>query len=189
MEMLSAYVTNLHAYNAGALIGKWVKFPIDEDDMNDIFYQIGVCPNYENINPSFDVDYLGEEWFISDYDGEFGSELSKMYGEYANIETLNEIAEQLEAIENIDEFRAVLENCLNLEEALTLYEKKDYTFYEDLNMYDVAYDIANVRIDCMDCSESEKDFLKSNFNYQGYADELESLNFYETDYGVLEMWW
>ena len=55
---MEAYVTNLAKYTEGQLVGKWLEFPIDEDDFIKELESIGVSED--------------EEWFITDYDSEKG---------------------------------------------------------------------------------------------------------------------
>ena len=38
----SAFITNLGKYNEGELVGKWVEFPIDEDDFEEELAEIGI---------------------------------------------------------------------------------------------------------------------------------------------------
>lgn len=110
--MFRAYVTNLHAYNCGHLIGKWVTFPIDEDKVDEMLHSIGVCPTMYSDPDDLDEcpkeliqkDLVAEEYFITDYDYD-PDELAYMpdLGEYISIEELNGIAESLEELsENLD---------------------------------------------------------------------------------------
>lgn len=55
---MEAYVTNLAKYTEGQLVGKWLEFPIDEDDFMKELESIGVSE--------------GGEWFVTDYDSEKG---------------------------------------------------------------------------------------------------------------------
>lgn len=50
-----AFVTNLGKYNEGYLVGEWVKFPITNEEMQEVFKRIGINRRYE-------------EWFITDYE-------------------------------------------------------------------------------------------------------------------------
>lgn len=56
MCKMKAYITNLGKYNEGCLVGKWIDFPIDEDDFTSELESIGVKENT-----------MYEEWFITDY--------------------------------------------------------------------------------------------------------------------------
>ena len=37
-----AFITNLGKYNEGELVGEWVKFPITNDEMQEVFKRIGI---------------------------------------------------------------------------------------------------------------------------------------------------
>ncbi len=50
-----AYITNLGKYNEDFLVGEWVKFPVNAEEMQKVFQRIGINAVYE-------------EWFITDYD-------------------------------------------------------------------------------------------------------------------------
>ena len=83
MKLLSVYLTNLGKYNEGELVGKWIDLPIDEEELNKAFEDIGINDEYE-------------EYFITDYESECGIKI----GEYENIYKLNE---KLQELENEDE--------------------------------------------------------------------------------------
>lgn len=62
------YLTNLKAYNEGMLLGIYLHFLFDRDDLNQVFKQIYVGNEF--------VDEFGslyEEYFISDCDALFFS--------------------------------------------------------------------------------------------------------------------
>ena len=52
---IEGYITNLGKYNEGELIGRWIEFPIDEDDLKKALEEIGINEEYE-------------EYFITDYE-------------------------------------------------------------------------------------------------------------------------
>ena len=60
--MFKAFITNLGKYNEGALVGKWVEFPCDEEEFEQHLKEIGIGSTDE-----FGQPY--EEWFVTDYDG------------------------------------------------------------------------------------------------------------------------
>jgi len=87
-------LTNLGKYNEGELVYEWVTLPIEiernympvEDSLKGVLKRIGIG------EPRFDGGVY-EECFISDYEAPFE------IGEYESLSKLNEIAEQLEAID------------------------------------------------------------------------------------------
>lgn len=106
---MEAYVTNLAKYTEGQLVGKWLEFPIDEDDFIKELESIGVSED--------------EEWFITDYDSEKGKPYEAL-GEYPSIDNLNEFAE----LEEDEEFNALME-VVSYQEAKDIYENESYTYY------------------------------------------------------------
>ena len=45
--MLNGYITNLGKYNEGELVGKWIEFPITEEELDEVFEEIGINEEYE----------------------------------------------------------------------------------------------------------------------------------------------
>lgn len=90
-----AFVTNLGKYNEGELVGEWVKFPITNDEMQEVFKRIGIGRRYE-------------EWFISDYEFHIPN-LYDLCGEYESLSELNYLAGKLMTLnENTEFWQAVL---------------------------------------------------------------------------------
>lgn len=122
--MFRIFLTNLGKYNEGELVGEWVDLPVD-DDFEQAFKDIGINDQYE-------------EWFITDYENDYGYRVS----EYENIFELNELAERLENLDDAEKM-AVEAYCDgvndDLDEALECAENGDYSIYYDcFNMEQVA---------------------------------------------------
>lgn len=100
--MMNVFVTNLGKYNEGELIGEWVELPVSEEDLKKVFQRIGISNE-----PDESGNYY-EEYFITDYECDFYN-----VGEYESIDTLNEIAEQLEELdeEQQDVVKAMISEC------------------------------------------------------------------------------
>ena len=123
--MMNIYLTNLGKYNEGELVGEWVQLPISNEELQKVFERIGINEEYE-------------EYFITDYECDFYE-----IGEYENIDTLNEIAEK---IDNLDEeqeqvVKVLMSECgYDLDDAIEKAENGDYRIYSNCdNMTDVAY--------------------------------------------------
>lgn len=130
MTEIKGYITNLGKYNEGELVGKWIEFPIDEDDLNEVFYEIGM--NYTDGDGQY-IDRGYEEYFFTDWECEFSHD----FGEYESILKINEIAEKLEDWD-IDKFNAVCE-MWSVTDALENNEE-DYILYDDIySDYDLGY--------------------------------------------------
>ena len=83
--MMNIYLTNLGKYNEGELVGEWVKLPVSDEELQKVFERIGINEEYE-------------EYFITDYECDFYE-----IGEYENIDTLNEIAEKIDDLDEEQE--------------------------------------------------------------------------------------
>lgn len=119
-----AYITNLGAYNEGKLVGKWVEFPIDEDDFQEVLENIGVDG----------VDY--EEWFVSDYDCSLDINVSDQLGEYPSLESLNDMGELIDSIQDPTAVENAYELTDDLEEAIEGINNGDIEFLPDVDTYD-----------------------------------------------------
>lgn len=121
------FLTNLGKYNEGELVGEWVDLPATEEELEEVFERIGINEEYE-------------EWFITDYETDFGLKID----EYENLEKLNELAERLESLNEYDmrKLEAALEAFSNdVEEHLDNLD--DYDFYENMTLEDLAYEFVD----------------------------------------------
>lgn len=160
---MKAYITNLGKYNEGCLVGKWIDFPIDDDDFESELESIGVKENT-----------MYEEWFVTDYDCSL-FDMYDAFGEYPNIDDINEVAEALE--DNESEFTALME-VYNYTDALRYLESDNYTFYEGMTLEDVAYEIVE---ECYNLPE----FAQRYFDYKAFALDLGYDGYCETSNGVI----
>lgn len=163
MLEMKGFITNLGKYNEGELVGKWIDFPIDEDDFQDELESIGVKE-----------DTMYEEWFITDYDCSL-FDMYDAFGEYPNIDDINEVAEALEDHES--EFTALMEVC-SYTDALGYLESENYTFYEGMTLEDVAYEIVE---ECYNLPEIAQRY----FDYAAFARDLGFDGYSETSNGVI----
>lgn len=118
--MIKVALTNLGKYNEGCLIYKWLELPATEDEIEEVKEAIGINEEYE-------------EWFITDYETDIEG---LQVGEYEDLETLNELAERYENLEDYeqDAVTAVIEaHGYDLVEALDIVEEGRYTLYSDCN--------------------------------------------------------
>ena len=77
---MKGYITNLGKYNEGELIGKWIDFPISEEELKEVLEEIGINEEYE-------------EYFFTDFeDNLFG------FGEYSSISEINKTVEKYEEL-------------------------------------------------------------------------------------------
>ena len=163
MLEIKGYLTNLGKYNEGELIGKWVAFPIDENELSETLEEIGINDEYE-------------EYFFTDWDCNFVHN----FGEYENIEYINEVAETLEDRDE-DLFNAICE-IWDFNTALDANEY-DYNLYEDINEdYDLGYYWAE-QSGCYDLTSLGT--LANYIDYESFGRDIR----FETDGGFSAYGW
>ena len=157
--MFRVFITNLGKYNEGELIGKWLDLPCeniekelasigvsDEPDENGIYY---------------------EEYFITDYENDYGYKV----GEYDSLDDLNEIAEELENLDEYDKevVNAFIENGSDVEEALDGLRDGNYMVFSNCNdMTDVVYQYIEETGLLNDVPET----LRNYFDYEAYGRDM-----------------
>lgn len=156
--MMKIFLTNLGRYNEGALIGKWVELPCD--DLTAELEEIGVADG---------TAY--EEYVITDWECDIqGLEIS----EYSNINALNEMAEKLEDVDNLELVSALMEEFgYDLDEAI---ERADDVFYLQLDK-DTYNDEENLAYTYIDSIGSLECAVGSNidiyFDYEAFGRDLQ----------------
>ena len=153
-----AFITNLGKYNEGELIGEWVKFPCDSEELEQVFERIGINEYYE-------------EFFITDYDCYVPGLYDKL-GEYESIETLNELAETIESLDSweYDTLCAVLEaqSFESLEDIITeAQDLNNYTLIDAHDNYDLGYYFA-IECDCLNIPDS----IVNYFDFEAYGRDI-----------------
>ena len=161
--LLKVFVTNLGKYNEGELIGEWVSLPVDESELEEVLERIGINEEYE-------------EYFITDYETEFDG---LKVDEYSNIEELNELAAQLESLDEYDleKVGAIVEAYgAELQEAID--DIDNYTYYSGKTLKEVAYEIVE---ECYELPEIAQRY----FDYEAFARDLDYDGYTETTNGVI----
>lgn len=132
MLELKGYITNLGKYNEGALIGKWITFPIEEDDLQEVLKEIECC-YYDEEGEYINTGY--EEFFFTDWDCDFDIDL----GEYGNIDKLNELAETINNWADDEDLLKAACELWNIEYILN-NSPDEYILYSDIHTdYDLGY--------------------------------------------------
>ena len=170
----SAYITNLDKYNEGELVGKWVKFPIDEDDFEEVLKSIGIG----------DTDDFGapyEEWFVTDYECNLDGFRWEDLGEYPSYESLQEFGELLESVDDNEAVSNAYEVTGNLKEAIEGIENGDLIYYPGINSDSELgeYIISEIYGD-----DIPDDLVKEYFDYEALGRDL-SFDEYENDEGEM----
>lgn len=157
--MIKGFITNLGKYNEGYLIGEWIEFPISDEELEAVYERIGINEEYEEI-------------FFTDWECEVDAD----FGEYEQIERINELAEELES-SDVEKIKAILEaEGGYLEDALRWVD--DFTFYEDRTLEEVAQEIVE---SCYDLPE----FALRYFDYEAFARDLSFEGYTEVSNGVI----
>ena len=157
--MIKGFITNLGKYNEGILMGEWITFPIDDEELEKVLKRIGINEEYEEV-------------FFTDWE----SDIDINAGEYEDIETMNELAERLESADG-EKIEAIMEAtgyCLS--EALDCEE--DAVWYPGMTLEEVAEEIVN---DCYNLP----DFALRYFDYEAFARDLSFDGYTETYNGVI----
>lgn len=163
LMMLEVYLTDLQAYNEGALVGRWVKLPIHENELAQTILEVlregeEACGSQNH-----------EEYFLSDHswsDHEFMD-----IGEYSDIYALNESLNDLE-FKSDYELKAIsflLSEGITSSIAEAIDKADDVIVHQNQSMEDVAYDLMN------ECYGIDKlpSIISNNLDYEKIGRELE----------------
>ena len=165
--MLKGFITNLGKYNEGYLIGEWLTFPVSEDVLEEVLERIGINEEYE-------------EYFFTDWENDY--DINFDFGEYENIDHINEV---IEAVENLDfselELLKAVCECEGsyVIDHLEEFNPDSYIWYQGMTLEDVAYDIVEGSY-----YSKENKFLLNYFDYEAFARDLSFEGYQESKYGV-----
>ncbi len=161
--MLKIFLTNLGKYNEGELVGKWVDLPCEDLQAELEAIGVGKAPY--------------EEYFITDYESDFGIEV----GEYDSIVKLNELAEQLDELDEdeAETVKAYLE-CEggDIEEAINALGR--CVFYQNTTLEEMAQE----EVEAMNLPEIALRY----FDYEAYARDMNYSGYIEVNGGVFYMY-
>ena len=162
---IAVFLNTWGNYNEnGADGGFWVELPCNLDEV------------LEQLAESTGEELDEMEVFINDYDSEIdGLEIS----EYTNIEELNEIAEQLDSLDEWDREKllAIVEvDYSNIIDALEYLD--NYEYFDGVTLEDYAYELVE---ECYNLPEIAQRY----FDYAAFARDLSFDGYTETKNGVL----
>ena len=136
MAKIEGFITNLGKYNEGELIGEWIEFPISDDELQVVLKEIG-CYYVDDGGVEHNVEY--EEFFFTDWNNDIAFD----FGEYPDLEEVNEFAERVEALDDDEqEYIELLMDgyTTDINTALKIIETDGFRIWNDCNdMSDVAY--------------------------------------------------
>lgn len=173
---IKGYLTNLGKYNEGILMGEWITFPIDEEELNEVLKRLCLC--YTDKNGEYHKTRY-EEYFFTDWDCDFDCD----FGEYESISEINELAEKLNEWDE-DTFNVACD-IWGIKEVLE-HEPDDYILYSDVkDEYDLGYYWLE-ESGCYDLSTVPKN-IRNYFDYNAFGRDIAiEANGGFTDYGFIE---
>lgn len=176
--MLRIFLTNLGKYNEGQLIGEWVDLPYTDDELEEVKERIGISDE-----PDEEGNYY-EEWFISDYETDIDG---VTVGEYDNLDDLNELAEDLDNLndEELKAFQACIQNGNNFAQSLEIVQSGDYVIYYNCDtMEDVAYEV----VEEYGYLNGVPDSVAKYFDYEAFGRDLSiEGSFHNIDGDMIEL--
>ena len=172
--MIEICLTNLGKYNEGELIYSRLVLPATTEEIQAAYDEIGVADNT-----------MYEESFISDYETDING---LNINEYASIDDLNELAEELEAFDEyeLEAFGAMLDYGYATDEALQTVKDGEYMVYD--GCYSMA-EVAERYADETGLLNSVPDDLRYYFDFEAYGRDMDiNGHFIETDSGMIEIY-
>ena len=155
MSAIRGFITNLGKYNEGELIGEWIDFPISDEDLQAVLSRIGTG-----------------EYFFTDWELPEGMDW-QIFGEYANIEDVNKVADYLEQ-ENDDPavLSAIFEHASDIDEAIEILKSGNFMIYWGA---DDTRALGEIAVDEFGgISNLSEDTLEEYFDYEAYGRSLET---------------
>ena len=167
MVELKGYLTNLEKYNESELIGEWVTFPVDEDELEGVLKKLG-------------INNKCKEYLFTDYECDVPSVCDEL-DEHSSIEELNDLAKALEDVDDEDLLAAAIE--LGGYSVMDIIENiDDYSLRKDIHDdYDLGYDYV------ADNLVNIPDYIQNYIDYERFGSDLRMDAYGEhTKYGWIE---
>lgn len=161
--MLQVYLTDLAAYNAGSLIGRWVQLPITGFELSQAISEVLTEGEHAVDGENH------EEYFITDY--EWDDIDIKDIDEYENIYDLNNELKLLVDLDK-DQLKAVkflLDEGITLDIEDAISRAEDVIIHSNQSMEDVAFELIESCYDLQDIPS----IIANNINYDAIARDLE----------------
>ena len=175
--MLSVYITDLSAYNAGCLSGTWVQLPLANLELSQAIAEVLI----EGEHITGEKNH--EEWFITDY--AWDDIDIKEIDEYENIYDLND---ELKLLVNLDKdhlksVKFLLDEQITIDMEDAISRAEDVIIHHNYDMEDMAYDLIDSCYNLKDIPS----LIANNIDYDGIAHDLEQDGTYwELDGDVYE---
>ena len=176
MARFGAFVTKLGAYNAGALIGKWVYFPTYStyEEWDDLLHSIGVVHDLTDEDELKEIpdslkDVACEEYFITDYDDDYG--ICKGFGEYERFDDLEDIAQELDDMDESEQSAIIAimnDENRDVQEAKDIYDDGFALFCDPDSDSSIGYEYAEET----GLLSGIPDNIANYFDYESYGRDL-----------------
>jgi antirestriction protein len=182
---IRVYIANLGKYNEGFLVGQWIDLPCTEEELQQLYVNIGVgfYRHGEYIH-GLEVDgVVYEEYAIHDYESNIEG---ISIGEYENLEALNRLADSLNDLDEseLQKLQAGI-NCFGYEPSDIADRLDDFILYSDIH---TEYDLGYYWIEESGCYDTSKMGILSHYiDYKAFGRDiaLESNGGF-TDWGFIE---
>ena len=128
---IRAWIGNLGKYNEGELVGSWVSFPIDKDDLEKVLKDKVLIGTTDDFGQPY------EEYGIFDWESDY----IDYPGEYANLDEINEWAEKVDELKDWEKDTFEAANEAGLVDNILDFDADDYVLLtgidddEDLGYY------------------------------------------------------
>lgn len=178
--MLNIYIANLGKYVEGYLVGKWISLPCTEDELQELYVNIGVA-RFEDDEFIYGKEINGivyEEIAIHDYETDLGIKIE----EYDSISRLNELSETVNG--NEVEFSAIYKATGNIDESLRILEGGDFILLNGVdNDKDLGYEWVTQGLLGIEIPTN----LENYIDYEAIGRDL-SYDFTYTEYGAISIY-
>lgn len=171
--MLNIYINTWGNYNEnGADLGEWITLPMPEDELQEKLDLVAERMNDED-----------PEWFVNDYEWTTDFQLFEVH----EMDDYFELNERLNTIEDLEEYEqheiaAAMEAFgYEFEEAYDKQQRGYFSFYPNMDLEDVAYELVT---ECYFTKDTSKIF-ETYFDYEAFARDLGFDGYCETKYGVI----
>ena len=171
--MLNVFINTWGNYNEnGADGGEWITLPMEEDELEEALNKIAEAMGDED-----------PEFCIHDY--EWTTEIEpREIRESESITALNEELQEFDALDDWEckEIAAAMEAFdYDFAEAYSRQQRGCFTFYPNMDMDDVAAELADEWLNSKDIP----DFIRNYFDYSAFARDLRFDGYTETAHGVI----
>ena len=172
MDRIKIFLTNLNQYNAGALVGEWLKLPVaDEAELEAVLKRIGICQG-------------SEEYFITDYES---SITNLQIEEYASVSEVNELATRMDELNDWDYEKL----CAVIEAESPTSVKAILALLNELDGFDLIpveneEELGEFYAECCGIFTNLPDFVQRYFDFEKYGRDIHLEGGVFTSFGYLD---